>query len=107
MKFYIKKNDTSPAILATLKDADDIPVNLNGASVRFHLRTISSRTVKVDEAAAVVASEDGLVRYDWQAQDTDVIGSYQAEFEVTYSDASVETFPNDGYIRVEVVGDIA
>jgi hypothetical protein len=46
------------------------------------------------------------VRYDWSADDTDTIGSYQAEFEVTYADASIETFPNDGYIRVEIIDDI-
>jgi len=47
-----------------------------------------------------------LVRYNWIAADTDTIGSYQAEFEVTYADASIETFPNDGYIRVEIIDDI-
>lgn len=34
-------------------------------------------------------------------------GSYVCEFEVTYSDSTIETFPNDGYIRVEVLSDIA
>jgi len=49
----------------------------------------------------------GLVRYNWQAADTATVGSYQVEFEVTYADATVETFPNDGYIRVEIIADIA
>lgn len=107
MTFYVKQNDTSPAMLATLQDADGNAVNVTGATVRFHMRAVGSTTIVVDEAATIVTDLDGLVRYDWQAADTDTIGSYQAEFEVTYSDGSVETFPNDGYIRVEITDDIA
>lgn len=107
MTFYIKQNDTSPSMLATLQDASGNAVDITGASVRFHLRPISSSTVTVDEAATIVTADEGTVRYDWDAADTDTIGSYQAEFEVTYADASIETFPNDGYIRVEIISDIA
>lgn len=106
MTFYVKQNDTSPAMLATLQDADGNAVNVTGATVRFHMRAVGSTQVVVDEAATIVTPLDGLVRYDWQAADTDTIGSYQAEFEVTYADSSVETFPNDGYIRVEIIDDI-
>jgi hypothetical protein len=38
--------------------------------------------------------------------DTAEVGSYLAEFEVTYTDSTVETFPNDKYIRVEIIDDI-
>jgi len=107
MTFYVKQNDTSPAMLATLQDADGNAVNVTGATVRFHMRAVGSTTVVVDEAATIVTALDGLVRYDWQAADTDTIGSYQAEFEVTYADATRETFPNDAYIRVEIIDDIA
>ena len=107
MTFYIKRNDTSPAMLATLQDANGDAVDMTAASVRFHLRPIGSQTVTVDEAATIVTELDGLVRYDWQEDDTSTAGSYQAEFEVTYADATVETFPNDGYIRVEIISDIA
>jgi len=107
MTFYVKQNDTSPSMLATLQDANDTAVNITGASVRFHLRPIGSTQVKVDAPATIVTADAGIVRYDWQAADTDTIGSYQAEFEVTYGDATIETFPNDGYIRVEIISDIA
>ena len=107
MTFYIKRNDTSPSMLATLQDADGNAVNVTGATARFHLRAIGSDAVTVDSAAVIVSPSEGIVRYDWDAADTDVAGSYQAEFEVTYADASIETFPNDGYIRVNITGDIA
>ena len=106
MTFSMKQNDTSPAMLATLQDASGAAVDITGASVRFHMRQIGSTQVKVDAAATIVSALDGTVRYNWIAADTADIGSYQAEFEVTYADASIETFPNDGYIRVEITDDI-
>ena len=106
MTFYIKQNDTSPSMLATLQDANGNAIDLTSASVRFHMRAVGGNQVVVDEAATLVTAASGIVRYDWSAADTDTIGSYQAEFEVTYADASIETFPNDGYIRVEIIDDI-
>ena len=43
----------------------------------------------------------------WLAGDTSDIGSYQAEFEVTYADGNVETFPNSRYINVEIIDNIS
>jgi len=107
MTFYIKQNDTSPVLLATLQDADGNAIDVTGGSIRFHMRQIGSTAVVVDEEAIIVTPLEGIVRYNWQAADTDTIGSYQAEFEVTYADASIETFPNDGYIRVQIIDDVA
>ena len=107
MTFYIKQNDTGPAMLATLQDASGNAINLVGASVRFHMRSVMGGNPVVDAAATVVTAASGIVRYNWLSADTNTIGSYQAEFEVTYADASVETFPNDSYIAVEIIDDIA
>lgn len=105
MTFYVKQNDTSPAMLATLQDAEGNAVNLTGATVRFHMRSVGGNPV-VDAAATIVTPLSGIVRYNWVAADTDTAGTYQAEFEVTYADASIETFPNDGYIVVQIIDDI-
>ena len=107
MEFFIKQNDDSPSMLATMLDANDDVVPLNGATVRFHMRTLGSRTLVVDEAAVVADAPNGLVRYDWNVSDTATAGSFQAEFEVTYADGGVETFPNDSYISVTIHDDIA
>lgn len=107
MTFNIKQNDTGPAMLATLQDASGAAVNLTGASVRFHMRSVSGGNPVVDASATVVTAASGIVRYNWAAEDTDSVGTYQAEFEVTYADGSIETFPNDGYIAVQIVDDIA
>ena len=107
MTFYVKQNDTSPSILATLKDAAGAAVSLAGASVRLHMRKIGFTQVTVDQAATIVTAASGEVRYDWVAADTAAVGSYEAEIEVSYADGSIETFPNDGFIRVEITDDIA
>lgn len=107
MTFYIKQNDTSPAMLATLQDASGSAVNITGGSVRFHMRPVGSTTAKVSTTATIVTASTGSVRYSWASGDTDTVGAYQAEFQVTYSDGKIETFPNDGYIAVEITDDIA
>ena len=106
MAFYIKQNDTSPNLRAILKDGDEVAINLTDATIRFHMRTIGGTTAVVDDAASIVSAENGIVQYIWDAADTATVGSYQAEFEVTFADSSIETFPNNGYIRVEITDDI-
>jgi uncharacterized protein YfaS (alpha-2-macroglobulin family) len=105
MAFSIKQNDTGPSLLATLKDANDVPVNITGADVRFHMKSLEG-VVKIDSDMTVVNSADGLVRYDWLVGDTDTFGTYYVEFEVTYVDGSVETFPNTGSLVVSVVKEL-
>lgn len=57
--------------------------------------------------ATIVDGSAGSVRYSRASGDTDTVGAYQAEFQVTYSDGKIESFPNDGYIAVEITDDIA
>lgn len=104
--FNIKQNDTQPALRAQFNDGDGLAIVLTDSSVRFHMRPIGSSQVKIDATAVVITPTSGLVEYNWIAADTDTIGSYQAEFEVTYPDGTIETFPNNSYIRVEIIDDI-
>lgn len=105
MTFRIKQNDTSPELEAALSDATGTAINLNGASVRFHMRRAGGPVV-VDAAATIVTAAAGLVRYVWTAGNTNTAGSYQAEFEVTYGDGSIETFPNSSNIQVDIMADL-
>jgi len=105
MSFSIKQNDTSPSLLATLKDYDGNVINLTNASVRFHMKSIEG-TVKIDAAMTIPNPSLGMIRYDWQVGDTDTVGTYYVEFEVTYADLSVETFPNNGSKAITVVREL-
>lgn len=107
MTFKIKQNDTSPILAVTLKDADGTAVNLNGASIRFHMRKVGKATAAVDAAATITGAFTGQVQYAWSASDTSTIGTYHGEFEVTYSDNSIETFPNSGFLAIEITDDLA
>lgn len=107
MSFYVKQNDLSPSILVTLYDGDGVVQDITGnLGVRFHMRDAAG-TTKIDAAMTVVSAGDGQVRYDWVSGDTDTVGVYQAEVEVTYADSKPETFPNFGYITVTIDDDIA
>ena len=105
MTFYIKENDTAPAFRAILKDGDGNAVNVAGATIRFHMLTREG-VVKVDAAAVINDGAAGDVQYEWTAGDTDTPDVYNAEFEVTYADTTVETFPNSSHETVIVFGEL-
>jgi hypothetical protein len=98
--FYIKQGDTRPYLRRTLKDADGTAIDLTSATVRFHMN--SGDQSIVDAAATVITAASGIVEYRWQSGDTDIVGLHKAEFEITLSDATVLTVPNDTDIEVHV-----
>lgn len=104
--FYIKEGDTSPPIVAILKDATGTVVDLTGTTIRFIMTNKSTSERVVDAAADIVDAVNGRVRYLWVAPDTDVPANYKAEFEVLWLDGTFETFPNSTYIAVKVVADL-
>jgi uncharacterized protein YfaS (alpha-2-macroglobulin family) len=106
MAFTIRQNDTSPSLQATLKDFEGTPIPISGATVQFHMKSIDG-TLKVDQQMTITDADNGVVQYDWQSGDTDTQGSYYVEFEVTYSDGSIETFPNKGNLSVVVTKELS
>ena len=105
--FYIKENDTASFITRDLKDAFGAPVNVTGASVVFSMRVKPAGSLKVTrQTCAIVAAGTGRVRYEWIAADTDAADEYEGEFQVTYANGRIQTFPNDGHIPVVVTDDI-
>jgi hypothetical protein len=96
----LKRNDTKDTIHYKITNADGTPVNLTGASIRFLMG--SGVTVISNDTASIVSATNGEVEYTLQDKDTLVSGTFKAEFEVTFSDGKVKTYPNNGYIMVNI-----
>jgi len=97
---FIKRNDTNPSLSVTLAQ-DGVVVDLSTATVVFHMGT------HVDATAVVVDGTAGTARYDWVAADTVTAGCYPAEFEVTFADDSIQTFPNDENLTIIITEDVS
>ena len=52
------------------------------------------------------AAADGVVEYAWAAGDTDTAGTHLAEFQVTFPGGLPATYPNRGYLLVEITADL-
>lgn len=109
LRFPIKRHDRLPALKVALTYRDGTAVSLVGAtSPKFYMRSTSaadSTTPKVDGVATITDAANGLLQYDWAANDTDTAGSYLAEFEVQISGRRM-TFPAGDQLVVQVVGDL-
>ena len=106
--FYIKQNDTRPELDVFLRDDKDRTINVTGATVKFNMRNASDNTIKVNAGSVTtVSSTGGRVKYSFSSADTDTSGNFDGEFQVTFVGGQVETFPNDGYIKVIIPDDVA
>ena len=106
--FYVKQNDTVPPLEVFLKDAYGAPVNVTGATIKFSMRVKPAGAVKVNAATAdIVTAGAGRVKYAWAATNTDTADTYEGEFQVTFSNGGVQTFPNDGHIAIVITDDVA
>lgn len=106
--FYLKQNDTAPSLEAVLTDSKGKARTLsNAASVKFHMASERGDVVVSNGACAIVNAGRGIVSYAWQSGDTANPGTYNAEFQVQYTNGQVETFPNSSFIRVIIKEELA
>jgi hypothetical protein len=103
--YTIKAGDAGSVIEAVLKE-NAAEVDLTGASVRFLMSDAQYGASKVNAPATIVTAAAGAVAYDWQPGDLDTAGGFLAEFEVTFADGSIATFPSAGYVEIRVIGDL-
>lgn len=111
-EFTIKQHDRLPALIVTCLDGTDA-VDLTAAvSARLLMRNLSAG-LKVNAAVTILDQTDpdniGKVRYSWVALDTDTVGSFNAEIEVTWPGGQLQTFPAakaQKYFKVTVLNDL-
>jgi len=95
--FTIKRGDTAPALRFALLPET---VDLTGSSVVFIMEGLDRLP------AQIISTLPPVVQYDWQPGDTESAGLRRAEFEVAYPDGRIETFPNSGYLLVQISEDL-
>ena len=89
----VVQGDNMPNVIGTITDADTgDPIDLSTASaVVFQMRKPNDRRFTVNAAATVTDGPNGRVRYSWGANDLSNIGDFQAQWRVTYADATKQT----------------
>lgn len=105
-----KQHDTWPPLDVTLSDANG-PIDLTDASeVRLLMKgQKTSGAVTVDGVMTIdpdQVTNTGHVTYDWVSPDTDVVDTYQTEFQITWTGGGIETVPNGDYNSIEIIADL-
>lgn len=98
----IKQNDRLPALEITIKNTGGEPLDLTSASAKFIMVDAETRTVKINASATIKDAANGVVEYAWAEGDTDTVGDYRAEVEITYADGKIITAPSLGFIPVKI-----
>ncbi len=98
----MKKGDLLPEIAAQLIGADGLALNLTACTVTFTMRSRAGVVIVDAQPAVIVTALEGRVKYVWAAGNTDVIGTHDAEWVVTYPGAKQMTVPNRGYDQIEI-----
>lgn len=99
----MKQGNNRPVLKVRLRDSTGIPVNLTGATVRAAIENKGKPEIKFLEDAYVADEVNGEVYLTWQGYETQVPGVYHVEFQVIYPGGDKETFPNDGYLILNVL----
>lgn len=104
----MKQYDLYPSFRTRLTDIDGNAVDLTDATeVRL---LVKNRTagLKVDATMTKLDQDDdpGVVEYNWEAGDTDTLGSFQVEIEVTFPGNLPQTFPGKGYCKLNINRDL-
>lgn len=106
--FTMKKGDLLPVFERVLHDESGAPLDLSGEgiTVAFRMRQADGGVLKIDDAEAEIVNDGkkGRVRYVWDEGDTDLVGTFDAEFIV--SDGP-RTLPSSHYFRIEIISNLA
>ncbi len=104
MSLTFVQGDTGPDLYAVLHDLNDATsiLSLVGVrEVRFQMRKADDRRFTVNAAATVMSDTGGQVKYTWGANDLAVPGTYNVQWQVTFSDNTVQTTVDGNQIVVQ------
>lgn len=101
----IKSNDTAIQFTGELK-IDGVTADLTGASVRFLLKLKKSPYTAYSLTATIENASEGSVSYTPATGFPTTVGEYRQEWQVTFADSSILTFPSDSYNTVTILDDL-
>jgi hypothetical protein len=105
MDFSIKIGDTRPDLEAQLWAGEDqTPVDLTNTTIRLLVRRRGAGYTAY--SVSIVTPSQGRVKRVWNGTEFTVSDIYYAEFEVTFPDATIGTYPNDDTFRIKVYDDL-
>jgi hypothetical protein len=95
--------DTEPLLYDQLEYSNSEPANLEGATVKFILRSpTATEPVKLMGEVVVVNAAEGKLYYAPSKADTVNIGNYMANWHVTFAGGEEQTFPTVGYLWLQI-----
>lgn len=104
MNFIIKRNDVGYQLNYQLTNDDGSFPDLTGASVQFNVG--DNVSLIISNPAIIVTPSSADVSYTFTNKDTLVSGNYIAEFQVTFPNGNILTYPRSGYIVVNIQANV-
>ena len=104
-KLDLTQHDEQGHYKVEFKDTEGNVQDLTGATIVCSMKNIESGVLKIDRQSAginVTDEANGLFQYEWVTGDTDTVGRYQIEFEITPASGGKVTIPNPGQGRAIV-----
>jgi len=109
--FIIKRNDTAPALIATVYDQGCL-----GGWNRFILSSVTSINFSMiddcgsliisSQSAQTISASSGIIQYSWRNGDTSMAGNFIGEFELFFADGTKMSLPREGGINIRIAEDI-
>ena len=105
--FFIKRNDTLPALRIKLKDTGCLgkiqTFNLSSATGATFTMVDKSGNYKIfEQPSTITCFSGGTIQYNWQNGDTSENGIFKAEFQISFSGGTIMTVPQIGTINIEI-----
>lgn len=109
--FFIKQNDTLPAIQVKVRTRgylDQIkPFNMSGVTAcTFSMADDCGNLVIASAIAQITCVSGGTIQYNWADGDTSGVGKFIGEFELVFAGGNKMTIPTLGNIGIQISKDI-
>ncbi|MHA1988565.1 MAG: hypothetical protein ACW98D_18185 [Promethearchaeota archaeon] len=109
--FIIKRNDTAPALIATIYDKGCLGgwnrLNLSAVTrVDFSMVDDCGALIVSSQSAQTISASSGIIQYNWREGDTAIAGNYTGEFELFFGDGTKMSLPREGGISIRIAEDI-